>query len=85
MVGLLKLVIVVQFIAFTLAFNDPEVRLEKKNSNGYTDFSQEEIDKIVDRHNYHRANTQPSAANMLELVSRKTILPLIIGLVLMND
>ena len=85
--GLLKLVVVAQFIAFSFAFYDPEIRLEKRRDDGYTDFSPEEVDAIVARHNYHRANTKPSAANMLEMVSLKTIkvLPSIIDLVSMND
>ena len=70
MSGLLKLVAVVQFIAFSVAFYAPEIRFEKRrSSDGYTDFSPEEVDAIVARHNYHRANTKPSAANMLEMVS----------------
>ena len=43
--------------------------VKRSGGNGYTDFSQDEIDAIVARHNYHRANTNPSAANMLEMVS----------------
>ncbi len=36
--------------------------------DGYTDFTSKEVDAIVARHNYHRANTKPTAANMLEMV-----------------
>ena len=71
--SLLKLIVFAQFVTFSLAFYDPEIRLEKRRDDGYTDFSPEEVDAIVARHNYHRANTTPSAANMLELVSLKTI------------
>ncbi len=36
--------------------------------DGNTDFTSEEVDAIVARHNYHRANTKPTAANMLKMV-----------------
>ena len=36
--------------------------------DGYTDFSSWDVSKILDRHNYHRARTEPSPANMLKLV-----------------
>ena len=71
--SLLKLIVLTQFVAFSLASYDPEIRLEKRRDDGYTNFSPEEVDAIVERHNYHRANTKPSAANMLEMVSLKTI------------
>ena len=40
----------------------------KRQGRGYTDFSDDEAEAIVERHNYHRANTKWSASNMRYMV-----------------
>ena len=40
----------------------------KRQGRGYTDFSDEEAEAIVERHNYHRANTKWPASNMRYMV-----------------
>ena len=45
---------------------------KRGQGRGYTEFSDEEAEAIVQRHNFHRSNTKPSASNMKHMVRNIT-------------
>ena len=48
----------------------PPQEIIKRQGRGNTDFNEDEAEAIVERHNYHRANTKWSASNMRHMVRK---------------